>query len=193
MDDKPSSDDLYKSAVHILATLAESYKGEIARRIIEVIADKGEITDNEISEILGVDESEVRRVIWVLAGEGLITSKRVTSETGWITFYWVLPLDQVDGILLGLYRKIIDRLKKKLEYETSNIFYWCLTEGHDRYTFSEAADNMFKCPLCGKTLMPYDNSRLIAAIKWALSEMKKIMNSYFKEEVIKEDIPESEG
>ncbi|RLG59052.1 hypothetical protein DRN87_06040, partial [Candidatus Geothermarchaeota archaeon] len=164
-----------------------------ARRIIEVIADKGEITDNEISEILGVDESEVRRVIWVLAGEGLITSKRVTSETGWITFYWVLPLDQVDGILLGLYRKIIDRLEKKLEYETSNIFYWCLTEGHDRYTFSEAADNMFKCPLCGKTLMPYDNSRLIAAIKWALSEMKKIMNSYFKEEVIKEDIPESEG
>jgi len=190
--DKNSSeeDDVYKSAIYVFARLAEAYKGEIARKIIEVIADKGEVTDNEISEIIGVDESEVRRIIWVLAGEGLITSKRVISETGWITFYWVLPINQVDGVLLGLYRKIIDRLEKKLEYESSNVFYWCMNKDHPRYTFSEAADLMFKCSICGKTLMPYDNSELIAAIKWALSEMKKTLARYFKEEVIEEKTEE---
>lgn len=178
-----SEDDIYQSAVYVLASLAEAYKGKDARRIIEVIAEHGEITDNEISEILGIDENEVRRIIWVLAGEGLVASKRVTSDTGWITFYWVLPINQVDGILISLYKKIIDRLETKLEYESNNVFYWCMTEGHDRYTFSEAADLMFKCPVCGKTLMPYDNSKLVAALSWAISEMKKILNNYFKEEI----------
>jgi len=186
----PEDNEIYKSAVYVLASLAESYKGNDARRIIEIIAEKGEITDNEISEILGMDENEVRRIIWVLAGEGLVASKRVTSDTGWITFYWVLPINQVDGILLSLYKKIIDRLETKLEYESNNVFYWCMTEGHDRYTFSEAADLMFKCPVCGKTLMPYDNSKLIAALSWAISEMKKILSNYFKEEEIEEEVSE---
>jgi len=186
----PEDDETYKSAVYVLASLAESYKGKDARRIIEIIAEKGEITDNEISEILGMDENEVRRIIWVLAGEGLVASKRVTSDTGWITFYWVLPINQVDGILLSLYKKIIDRLETKLEYESNNVFYWCMTEGHDRYTFSEAADLMFKCPVCGKTLMPYDNSKLIAALSWAISKMKKILSNYFKEEEIEEEVSE---
>jgi transcription initiation factor TFIIE subunit alpha len=186
----PEEDEAYKSAVYVLASLAESYKGRDARRIIDIIAEKGEITDSEISEILGMDENEVRRIIWVLAGEGLVSSKRVTSDTGWITFYWVLPINQVDGILISLYKKIIDRLETKLEYESNNVFYWCMTEGHDRYTFSEAADLMFKCPVCGKTLMPYDNSKLIAALSWAISEMKKILNNYFKEEEIEEEVQE---
>ncbi len=170
------------SAVYVYKKIVEAYKGPLAGKIIEVLAEHGELTEDELAEKVGADEAEVRRVIWVLASEGLIVSKKVVNETGWITFYWQLPLDQVDGLVLGLYRHIIDRLEEKLRYETENIFYWCMDPNHSRLTFSEATENMFRCPVCGKTLMPYDNSELIAAIKYCISEMRKIMKDYFVEE-----------
>lgn len=183
---------VFASAVFVLSTLAEAYKGELAKRIIEVIAEKGQTTDAEIAEILGESESEIRKIIWILSTEGLLISKKVVSDTGWITFYWVLPIEQVDGIILGLYRKIIDRLEKRIEYESQNIFYWCGDPNHPKYTFSEAADLMFKCKLCGKTLLPYDNTKLIAALSWALAELKKIYQGYFETVEIKEEDLEKE-
>ncbi len=174
------------SAIYAFKKIVEAYKGPLAGKIVEALATYGELTDNELAEKVDADDSEVRRIIWVLASEGLLISKRVVNDTGWITFFWKLPLDQIDGLVMSLYRRIIDRLEKKLEYETSNIFYWCMDKNHDRLTFSEAVDNMFKCPVCGKTLMPYDNSELVAAIKYSISEMKRIMNEYFKESVVEE-------
>ncbi|HIQ12908.1 MAG TPA: hypothetical protein EYH44_00755 [Thermoprotei archaeon] len=179
-----------ESAIYAFKKIVEAYKGQLAGKIVEALARYGELTDNEIAERVDADDSEVRRIIWVLAGEGLLISKKVVNDTGWITFFWKLPLDQVDGLILSLYRRIIDRLEKKLEYETSNIFYWCMDRNHERLTFSEAVDNMFKCPVCGKTLMPYDNSELIAAIKYSIGEMKRFMNEYFME--VKENTAESQ-
>ena len=185
-------DAVFTSAVFVLSTLAEAYKGELAKRIIEVIAEKGQTTDAEIAEVLGESESEIRKIIWILSTEGLLISKKVVSDTGWITFYWVLPIEQVDGIILGLYRKIIDRLEKRIEYESQNIFYWCGDPNHPKYTFSEAADLMFRCKLCGKTLLPYDNTKLIASLSWALAELKKIYQGYFETVEIKEEDLEKE-
>lgn len=185
-------DELSTSAVYILSILAEAYKGELARRIIEVIAEKGQATDAEIAEVLGESESDIRKIIWVLSTEGLLISKKVVSDTGWITFYWVLPIEQVDGIILGLYRKIIDRLEKRIEYESQNIFYWCGDPEHPKYTFSEAADLMFRCKVCGKTLLPYDNTKLIASMSWVLSELKKIYQRYFETVEVTEEEAEKE-
>ncbi len=179
-----------ESAIYAFKKIVEAYKGPLAGKIVEALARYGELTDNEIAERVDADDAEVRRIIWVLASEGLLISKKVVNDTGWITFFWKLPLDQVDGLVLSLYRRIIDRLEKKLEYESSNIFYWCMDKNHERLTFSEAVDNMFKCPVCDKTLMPYDNSELIAAIKYSISEMKRIMNEYFKE--VEEEVPSSQ-
>ncbi len=189
---KNKEEDMHSSAVYVLATLAEAYKGELARRIIEAIARKGQATDAEIAEELEMSESEIRKVIWVLSTEGLLISKKVVSETGWITFYWVLPIEQVDGIILGLYRKIIDRLEKRIEYESQNIFYWCGDKSHSRYTFSEAADMMFRCNKCGRTLMPYDNAKLMASLSWALAEMKKIYENYFEKVEVSREEPSTE-
>lgn len=179
-----------ESAIYAFKRIVEAYKGQLAGKIVEALARYGELTDNEIAEKVDADDAEVRRIIWVLASEGLLISKKVVNDTGWITFFWKLPIDQVDGLILSLYRRIIDRLEKKLEYETSNIFYWCMDKNHERLTFSEAVDNMFKCPVCGKTLMPYDNSELIAAIKYSIGEMKRVLNEYFME--VKEDTADTQ-
>jgi len=182
MDELGNEDELHASGVYVLSQLAEVFGGELGRKIIEVLGELGEATDTQISEYLGVPEGEVRKVIWILSSEGLIISRKSVSETGWITFYWVLPLDQVDGIILGLYRRIIERIEEKIEYESQNIFYWCGTKGHERYTFAEAADIMFRCEKCGKTLMPFDNTKIITALKWVLGKLKRIQHTYFDKE-----------
>ncbi len=176
------------SATYVYKKIVEAFQGPLAGKIIEVLAEYGELTEDELAEKVGVDESEVRRVMWVLAQEGLITSKKVVNETGWMTFYWQLPLTQIDGTVLGLYRRVIDRLEEKLRYESENtMFYWCMNPDHDRYNLLEAAEYMYKCPICGKPLIPHDNSELIAALKYCISEMKKILNNYFVEERIQEE------
>ncbi len=182
MNESYEEEEFHKSGVYVLAKIAEVFGGELGRKIVEVLGELGEATDAQIAEYLGVSEGEVRKVIWVLSSEGLIISRKSVSETGWITFYWVLPLDQIDGIILGLYRRIIERIEEKINYESQNIFYWCGTPGHERYTFAEAADIMFKCAKCGKTLMPFDNAKIISALKWVLGELKKIYHGYFGKE-----------
>jgi transcription initiation factor TFIIE subunit alpha len=180
MENDFDEDELLSSAIHVLSTIAGAIAGELGSSIIKVIGEKGQATDEEIAEYLGVSESEIRKIIWVLSTEGLVKSKKEVSESGWITFYWTLPVDQVDGIILGLYRKIMDRLEKRIEYESQNIFYWCGVREHRRYTFSEATDLLYRCGECGRTLMPYDNTKLIAALKYVLSRMRKIYEEYFK-------------
>lgn len=169
------------SAVYVLSKLAKALRGEVGVKIIETMATKGEVTDKEIADSLGMSEAEVRKILWHLHDEGIVVFKKVTGQTGWISFYWTLPTDQVDGILLLLYRRVIDRIEKRLEYERQNIFYWCGAEEHPKYTFSEASDQMFKCEKCGKMLIPIDNTKLITALSWALSELKKIYKMYFSD------------
>jgi transcription initiation factor TFIIE subunit alpha len=163
--------------ISILAELARSIVGDIGERIVNIIGEKGAIKDDELSLILGMGENEVRKILWKLADYTIVTTKKeVNSETGWITYYWQLSLDTAFGVLYNIYKRVLDRLENKLEYERANVFFWCNSAGCPRYTFDKATEMMFRCDKCGKSLKPYDNSHLIAAITWTISEIKKAMN-----------------
>lgn len=162
--------------ISILADLAKSIVGDIGGRIVNIIGAKGALKDDELSLILEMSENEVRKILWKLADYAIVTTKKeVNSETGWITYYWQLPLNTALGVLYNIYKRVLERLENRLEYERSNVFFWCNTNGCPRYTFDKATELMFRCDICGKSLKPFDNSELIAAITWTIGEIKKAM------------------
>lgn len=165
----------------IALELASVYGGEIGERIVEYLIENGEAADEKIAEDLQLQVGSTRKVLYVLQDKGVVSSRIERSpETGWITYFWYVPLDQMEGLTINIKRRIIGRLEKRLEYESNNVFYWCATPGDPKLTFSEAVDNLFRCPKCGKHLKPYDNSKLIAALKWVASKLKKEVETTFE-------------
>lgn len=163
-----------------VAKLAELLVGEVGREIVEYLLDKGESTDEEISKDLSVQIGVVRKSLYGLHDKNIVSSRlERNSATGWITYYWYVPLDQIDGIIYNIKRRIMERLEARLEYESKNVFYWCGNKNCPKLTFSEAVDGLFRCPVCGRHLKPHDNSKLIAALKWTLSELKSEVEKSF--------------
>lgn len=159
----------------ILAELAEIFTGKVGKQIVYSIAERKFIGDDKLSSLLEMNENEVRKILWKLSDHTIVTTrKEVDSESGWISYYWYLPINQAKGLLYNIVNVIIQRLDKKLEYERNNVFYWCGSRNCPRYTFDESTELLFKCPICGKSLKPYDNSELIAALTWIIGKLKKI-------------------
>lgn len=158
----------------ILAGLAKVIVGDIGKKIVLAIAEKALVRDDELSELLQMNENEVRKILWVLSDHTIVsTRKEVDSETGWITYYWHLPTSQAKGLLYNILIGLKERLEKKLEYEKNNVFFWCGNKKCPRYTFDEATDYMFKCKYCGRSLKPFDNSELVAALTTIIGKINK--------------------
>jgi transcription initiation factor TFIIE subunit alpha len=167
----------------VFLKLAELYADETGRVVMNYLIEHGEATDEEISEDLEMPVGDVRRILYKLNDKSVVLSRMERDpNTGWITYYWYVPKEQLDGILYSLKKDIKERLEKRLEYESENVFYWC---GHEeehckKVPFSVAVDNLFKCPNCGSSLKPYDNSQLIVALNWAVKTLEKELKSHLE-------------
>ncbi|RLG59439.1 hypothetical protein DRN86_04245 [Candidatus Geothermarchaeota archaeon] len=161
--------------------LAKVFAGENGEKIVKYLLDKKEDTDEAISAGIDLPIGTVRRILYLLHDKGVISCRvERNPETGWITYFWFIPIEQINGVVYNLRRKLIARIEKRLEYETTNIFYWCGNNECPKITFSEAVDNVFRCPQCGRRLKPYDNSKLIAALNWTLSRLKAKVKRAFE-------------
>ncbi len=162
--------------------LAKVYAGEVGEKIMAYLLRKGEATDEDVSKALSLPISEVRKVLYTFSDKAIISSRMERDiNTGWITYYWYVPLKQLEGILYNIKKRVLERLEKRLEYESTNVFYWCgHREKHCRkMTFGQAVDDLFRCPTCGAQLKPHDNSQLITALKWSISKLKSDLREHF--------------
>ncbi|MFQ5711955.1 MAG: transcription factor [Candidatus Geothermarchaeales archaeon] len=164
----------------IFLKLAQLYTGENGKSIVSYLLRKGEATDEDISRVTSLHVSEVRKILYELNTRAVVSSIREQDpDTGWITYLWYVPVDEIEGILYNIKRKVLERMEKRLEYETTNVFYWCGNPECEKLTFSKAVDIMFRCPKCGAHLKPYDNSELIAALNWGISHLRAELERHF--------------
>ena len=160
---------------------AELYAGKLGLEVVKLLLEKGEMTDEEIAEKLSLQVGQVRKVLYLLQDKGVVSSRLERNpESGWITYFWYVPLDLIPGLALNLKKKILERLEVRLKYERENVFYWCRRPEDPRLTFELAVDNLFLCPVCGKKLKPYDNSEIVAALSWAISKLRKEIDEIFE-------------
>ncbi|MEM4153243.1 MAG: hypothetical protein QXX49_02675 [Candidatus Caldarchaeum sp.] len=153
--------------------IVEMIGGETAGRIVKTLLSRPSLTDEEVSAATAIDVKEVRRVLHKLNDLGAVSYEvHRDKTTGHRTFKWRVHQEQLVGYTKILMRKVLDRLKARLEYEENNQIYWCGTPGCSKYSFTASMETLFRCRVCGKPLTLYDNSKFIENLKAKIAELE---------------------
>jgi len=157
-----------------LIKVAEVFGNEDAVKIMDILKEVNEITDEEIANKTGIRLNFVRKILYKLYDHSLVGLRRSRDEnTGWFIFHWRLQPDQIEGFVLNQKRRILEKLETRLRYEKNHDFYYCSTPECERIPFEEAMELVFKCPTCNKPLMHYDNGELIEALNQKIEALRK--------------------
>ncbi len=157
-----------------LYKIAEVIGGKEAVKIVEVLSQVDETTDEEIVAKTEINLNNVRKILYKLYDHSLVALRRTRDkETGWFIFHWRLQPDQWEGFILNQKRRILDKLQARLEYERNHDFYYCFTPTCRRVTFEEAMELVFQCPTCNKPLMHFNNEKIIDFLTRKINELRK--------------------
>lgn len=157
-----------------LLKVAGALGEEEAVRLIEILKGLEEITDDEIANKTGIRLNSVRKILYKLYDHSLVSLRRTRDpKTGWFIFHWRLQPDQLEGFILSQKRRVLEKLNVRLGYEKNHDFYYCSTPGCKRTPFEEAVELVFRCPTCGKSLMHYDNGKILDALSKRVEQLRK--------------------
>lgn len=157
-----------------LVKVAEALGEEEAVKLIDILKDSDETTDDEIANKTGVRLNSVRKILYKLYDHSLVGLRRTRDpQTGWFIFHWKLQPDQLEGFIVSQKRRVLEKLNTRLEYEKNHDFYYCNTPGCKQIPFEEAIELLFKCPTCEKPMMHYDNNRIVQALTSKVEQLRK--------------------
>ncbi len=157
-----------------LEKVAEAFGSEEAVRIIDVLKEVGETTDDQIATQTEIRLNSVRKILYKLYDHSLVALRRTRDKnTGWFIFHWRLQLDQFEGFILNQKRRVLEKLEARLRYEQNHDFYYCYTTGCKRIPFEEAMELVFRCPTCNKSLMHFENGKIVSALTKKVEQLRK--------------------
>jgi transcription initiation factor TFIIE subunit alpha len=152
--------------------------GEEYVKVARALLNNPDSTDEEIASATGLKINIVRRVLYNLYDKSLISAVRVKDvKRDWYVYRWRVQSDQVEVYLNSVKRRIVKRLKARLEYEKSHEFYHCGGRECPKRTFEEAVETMFICPNCGGQLGLHDNSEFVKALEWKIKQLEEELKS----------------
>jgi len=157
-----------------LVKVAEVLGQEEAIKIISLLKDSDETTDDQIANKTGIRLNSVRKILYRLYDHSLVSLRRSRDQnTGWFIFHWKLQPDQLEGFILNQKRHVLQKLDARLNYEKNHDFYYCGTLGCKRIPFEEAVELIFKCPTCSKPMMHFDNGKLVDILSRKVDQLRK--------------------
>ncbi len=158
----------------VLLKIAEALGDEEAVKVIDILKNSNEVTDDEIANKTGIRLNSVRKILYKLYDHSLVAMRRTRDEnTGWFIFHWKLQPDQLEGFIISQKKRVLEKLKARLEYEKSHDFYYCFTPGCKKIPFEEAVELVFRCPTCGKPLMHFNNDKIIEILTEKVEQLRK--------------------
>lgn len=145
--------------------------GEEGVELIRVCPEE-EHSDEEIAEITGINLNSVRHTLYCLYEHRLAEYRRIkNNETGWLTYLWVLKMENILSVLYGEMEATIEKLEARLRYDENNDFYQCSDCGH-MMTFTDAMNLNFACPQCGEMMVHFDDELLVSALRSRIEKIK---------------------
>lgn len=141
--------------------------------VVKSLKKLGEATDEIIANDCGIRLNTVRKVLYKLYDHGLVSCTRVRDEkTGWFIFYWRLQPDQLDAFIRSRKKRVLDKLRTRLDFERNHSFFICKTDPEVRVTFEEAMETSFKCGKCGNQLDSADNTELVSGLEARIEKLE---------------------
>ncbi len=157
-----------------LLRVATALGEEDAVKLIGILKDAEEITDDEIANKTGIRLNFIRKILYKFYDHSLVSLRRTRDpKTGWFIFHWRLQPDKLEGFIVSQKRRVLERLNTRLEFEKNHDFFYCSTAGCKRVPFEEAVELIFRCPTCGKSLMHYENGKILEALTGKVETLRK--------------------
>lgn len=157
-----------------LVKVAEALGKEEAIEIIYTLKDADETTDDQIASKTGIRLNSVRKILYKLYDHSLVSLRRSRDQnTGWFIFHWKLQQDQLEGYILNQKKHVLEKLDTRLRYEKNHDFYHCGTLGCRRVPFEEAVELIFRCPMCNKPMMHFENGKVVEALSRKVDQLRK--------------------
>jgi transcription initiation factor TFIIE subunit alpha len=146
--------------------------GEEGLDVVNFLSDD-EATDEEIAEQTGIKLNVVRKILYRLYDYRLASYTRTKDrEIGWYIYTWRLDLKRIYDILTERKRRILEELTKKLDFETSNIFFSCKND-NSKVPFDIASEYEFRCPQCQGLMEYFDNQSTVMSLEEEITRLKK--------------------
>jgi transcription initiation factor TFIIE subunit alpha len=156
-----------------LMKVAALFGGDEAVTVVNILKNKSEATDEMLANESTVRLNTVRKILYKLYDHGLVSCTRVRDEkTGWFIFYWKLQTDQLDAFIRSRKRRVLEKLRHKLAYETNHSFFVCKKCGDVRVTFEEAMESSFRCSKCGGQLENSDNAPVVEFLEKRIKQIE---------------------
>lgn len=148
----------------VLIGLLKQIAGEHGYTVAKAILDE-ELTDDEIAKRTGIRLNLVRRILYDLYDNRVVSYRRIRDEnSGWYVYYWKVEPDRALSYVNTNRRLLLQKLEEQLEHERNTIFFTC-NDGCPKVSYDQAVENDFKCPMCNGKLKPYDNSGIITSLE----------------------------
>jgi transcription initiation factor TFIIE subunit alpha len=159
-----------------LIEVVDDIAGEEVKQVTLVLLNADEeTTDEEISEKLDMRLNQVRKSLYKLYDLQLATFRRIRDKsTGWFVYFWTLHPERIDMFVEKKQQEVLEKLRTRLDYEESNMFFTCNNPECPRVIFQEAMDQNFECGRCGGRLEAFDNEQLINVLKEKIVELEEI-------------------
>ncbi|MDU9376489.1 hypothetical protein McpSp1_11100 [Methanocorpusculaceae archaeon Sp1] len=134
-----------------------------------------ELSDEDIAAKTEINLNSVRHTLYNLYEHRLAEYRRIkNSETGWLTYLWVMRMDNLNTVLKSEMETAMGKLSSRLRYDEANDFYQCKNCGI-MTTFNNAVNTNFACPECGEMLVHFDDELLITALRRRVEKMQEAL------------------
>ncbi len=132
-----------------------------------------ELTDDEIAKRTSIRLNLVRRILYDLYDNRVVSYRRVRDESsGWYIYYWKVEPERALAYVNTNRTQLLQKLEEQLEKERNTIYFTC-GNNCPKMTLDEAADLDFKCSKCKGKLEPYDNSAVVTSLEHKVTTLKE--------------------
>lgn len=140
--------------------------------IVNLLANKGELDEFKLSDLMKQDIKAVRKILYRLHTEKVVSfTRKKDKETGWTVYIWKLEPDKLTNLMENRKTDALSKLEEKLTLERSNQFFTCVN-GCSRMPFDKAFEVEFKCPECSGQLNFIDNAKIVNQLERYIKQLR---------------------
>ena len=156
----------------LLLDVLHQIAGDSGLAVLKALHNR-ELTDEDLAKSTGLSINLVRRILYDLYENQVVSYRRERDEeSGWYIYFWKFNPERAVDFIRQNRQELLHRLEEKLEKEKNTVYFKCNGDC-DKVTYSLAAENNFKCPVCGGVLKPYDNSSFITALERRVQRLRE--------------------
>jgi transcription initiation factor TFIIE subunit alpha len=156
----------------LLQELLYQVAGEQGPAVAKALLGK-ELTDEDLAKRIGISINLVRRILYDLYDNRVVSYRRVRDEeSGWYMYYWRLDPERAIEHVKDNRRILLRKLEERLERERNTMYFAC-SGGDPKVPFEVAVETDFRCPHCKKKLKPYDNTSVILSLEHRVQSLRE--------------------